>query len=63
MGRKMQHSYGKSVTLSLLIALLLAGAAWAMDARDIILFWGGSGYVSTLEMVDSLELLDTLEMN
>lgn len=53
----------KKLLLAASVLLFCATAAWGMKPRDIIMFWGGSGYVSTLEMVDTLEMLDTLEMN
>ena len=52
---------GKSIIV--VILLLAATAAMAMDRSTMMLMFWGDSYVSTLEMTDTLEMLDTLEMN
>lgn len=62
----MKDYIGKSITALLIAAALIVGVSGPVAAMDrttmLTMFWGDS-YTSTLEMSDTLEILDTLEMN
>lgn len=61
----MNDYIGKSIIAAIIAILLFAGVAMARvgTVEMLTMFWGGDRYISTLEMEDTLELLDTLEMN